>query len=259
MYVIHGKPAFESKMLIAMANASGVFEGPIRFKYSGEKMTRECTAFAKYASTGEVVEQTVTMQIAKDEGWIDKPGSKWKTMPDLMLSYRAASWLIRLYAPEVMYGFSTKEEAEDIIDVTPKKKKTAGEKLNSENAFDFVDEAEILDPKSDEVQTTENLEAEKNNEEPKNKNTDCGNKDGVILNDKDIAHIVYTPEQIETLIEQANLKSKTAVLNNLIKSVSDKPQNEWSDENWELLGKTLENLIARNKTREEAVKAKKGE
>jgi hypothetical protein len=48
------------------------------------------------------------------EGWVSKDGSKWKTMPDVMLRYRAASFFGRLYAPEVLNGMKTVEEIEDI-------------------------------------------------------------------------------------------------------------------------------------------------
>lgn len=61
----------------------------------------------------------VTMQMAKDEGWIDKDGSKWKTMPELMMRYRAASFFAKTECPEVLMGFSTAEEIEDITPQAP--------------------------------------------------------------------------------------------------------------------------------------------
>lgn len=144
VYVVHGKPGLEAKVLIAMANSSGVFKAPIQFTYTGEKMSRACTASAIHAATGDRIEQTVTMEIAKAEGWYDKPGSKWKTMPDMMLAYRSASWLIRLYAPEVMYGMKTTDE---LIDITPAEAKGVGaarEVLNGTSSFTvgFEEEAE---------------------------------------------------------------------------------------------------------------------
>lgn len=59
---------------------------------------------------------TVDMQMAKDEGWLTKNGSKWKTMPALMLRYRAASFFSSLNCPELTLGLYTKEEAETIDD-----------------------------------------------------------------------------------------------------------------------------------------------
>ena len=51
--------------------------------------------------------------MAKDEGWLGKNGSKWKTMPQLMLRYRAASFFSSLNCPELTMGIYTKEEIED--------------------------------------------------------------------------------------------------------------------------------------------------
>jgi hypothetical protein len=55
------------------------------------------------------------MKMAKAEGWVSKNGSKWQTMPELMIRYRAAAFFGRLYAPEIMMGMQTMEE---VIDVT---------------------------------------------------------------------------------------------------------------------------------------------
>ena len=57
-----------------------------------------------------------TMQMAKDEGWLSKAGSKWKTMPEQMIKYRAAAFFARVYCPNVLMGFKT---AEEIADVAP--------------------------------------------------------------------------------------------------------------------------------------------
>ena len=53
------------------------------------------------------------MAMAKAEGWIDKNGSKWKTMPQIMLRYRAASFFARMNCPELTLGYFTKEEVID--------------------------------------------------------------------------------------------------------------------------------------------------
>jgi hypothetical protein len=59
----------------------------------------------------------VTMKMANAEGWVSKTGSKWKTMPELMLRYRASAFFGRLYAPEIMMGMQTAEEIQDVINV----------------------------------------------------------------------------------------------------------------------------------------------
>jgi hypothetical protein len=54
------------------------------------------------------------MQMAESEGWTKKNGSKWRTMPNQMLRYRAAAFWQRVYCPEISMGLMTAEEAEDI-------------------------------------------------------------------------------------------------------------------------------------------------
>ena len=53
------------------------------------------------------------MDMAKAEGWLGKNGSKWKTMPQLMLRYRAASFFSSLNCPELTMGLYTREEMQD--------------------------------------------------------------------------------------------------------------------------------------------------
>lgn len=118
LYIVHGKPSFSSAFLIACFNQSGRYTA-IRYRMSGERDTDSwgCTAITTERSTGEAIEGvTVTIGMAKAEGWYTKTGSKWKTMPELMLRYRSAAFLIRSVAPEIALGFQTTEEAIDITD-----------------------------------------------------------------------------------------------------------------------------------------------
>lgn len=113
MYIVYGRPSWSSKFLIAMINNSGKFDQPLKFREEEkDRKPYACTAWTTL--NGEVIEgMKVTMDIAKAEGWIDKNGSKWKTMPQLMLRYRAASFFSSLNCPEVTMGLYT---AEEIID-----------------------------------------------------------------------------------------------------------------------------------------------
>ena len=123
--VIHGRPSFRATFLIAMVNASGRFS-PIKFRLDGEGQDRTCYAYATDKASGETVEgPVVSMAMAKAEGWSTKSGSKWLTMPELMLRYRSAAFFARLYAPDITLGMQTAEEVEDIApperNVTPAK------------------------------------------------------------------------------------------------------------------------------------------
>jgi hypothetical protein len=111
--VIHGKPSFRSTFMIACLNQSGIFS-PLRYRFEGEGDDRTCFAYATEKSTGELIEgPKVSIAMAKAEGWYNRKGSKWKTMPDLMQSYRAAAFFVRTIAPELTMGLSTAEEMED--------------------------------------------------------------------------------------------------------------------------------------------------
>lgn len=59
----------------------------------------------------------VTMEMAVAEGWFGKNGSKWKSMPDLMMRYRSAAFFGRIYAPELLMGLPSAEEIADIVTV----------------------------------------------------------------------------------------------------------------------------------------------
>lgn len=112
--VIKGKPSWSSQFIIASINSCGKFK-PLKFDVEGKGMDMKCTAWALEKETGDRLDGVeITMQMAKDEGWLNKDGSKWKTMPELMIRYRAAAFFGRLYAPEIMMGMYTSEEITDI-------------------------------------------------------------------------------------------------------------------------------------------------
>lgn len=112
--VIHGRPSFRATFLIACLNQCGRFT-PLRYRITGEGDDRTCVALANDKQTGEEYEgPPVSIGMAKAEGWLSKNGSKWKTMPDLMLRYRAAAFFARTTAPEVAMGLYTSDEIEDL-------------------------------------------------------------------------------------------------------------------------------------------------
>jgi hypothetical protein len=116
MHNIHGRPSLGSPFLIATVNQSGKFS-PLRFRFVGTVNADDwgCRAVAKDLGTGEeLVGSLITIAMAKAEGWYTKTGSKWKTMPEQMLQYRAAAFWTRAYAPEVSLGMVTRDEAEDL-------------------------------------------------------------------------------------------------------------------------------------------------
>lgn len=119
MYIVYGKPSFSSKFLIGCFNNCGRYTS-IKYRFVGERGTDNwgCEAYASEVATGQdVVGPLVTIKMSKDEGWYSKNGSKWKTMPELMMRYRSAAFLINTTAPEISLGLMTQEEIEDTIDI----------------------------------------------------------------------------------------------------------------------------------------------
>jgi len=117
LYVVHGRPSWSSQFLIATFNTCGRFTA-MRFEFTGTEGKDDwgCRAWAVEKETGEkILGSWITMSLAKKEGWEGKSGSKWKTMPQQMLMYRAASFMVRAYAPELAMGLHTREENEDIV------------------------------------------------------------------------------------------------------------------------------------------------
>jgi hypothetical protein len=138
LYVVHGKPGWSSQFVIACLNTCGRFE-PLMFEVTGTGDAKQCIAWttskgvklttrddkkawtialAKEAGFAVFDGPPVSIGTAKAEGWYDKNGSKWKTLPDLMLRYRAASFFSSLYAPELKMGMKTYEEVIDVDTVS---------------------------------------------------------------------------------------------------------------------------------------------
>ena len=141
LYIIEGRPSWSSQWNISMVNSCGRFS-PLKFKledlgvkevdyveyqYNQTTKKREaiqkkitiqnfsCVAYATEKATGETLESAaVTIEMAVKEGWYTKAGSKWQTMPEVMLRYRSASFFSSIYAPELKMGLVTTEEAQDI-------------------------------------------------------------------------------------------------------------------------------------------------
>ena len=159
LFVVHGKPSWSASFLVAMVNSSGRFT-PLQFRMSGSGDDLTCVAHAKDKETGEPVEgPPVSIRMAKQEGWHGKNGSKWQTMPDLMLRYRAGAFFSRIYAPDLTLGMRTAEEEADIREVNPPAKlfEAAPPKkpLPIEEDMPIVDVAESVEPAPGEVEVME--------------------------------------------------------------------------------------------------------
>lgn len=177
LYIVKGIPAWSAQFIIAAVNSTNKFT-PLRFEITEEKELKKiqyeytvyengkkesktgfltiknkvCVAYAVEKRTGERLESApVSYEMAIKEGWWQKTGSKWQTMPDLMLRYRAGSFFGKMYAPEIFLGMQTKEEVEDmnLIDVTPLEEKINAEILNKANAENFEEPETKPEPQAE--------------------------------------------------------------------------------------------------------------
>lgn len=163
MVIIYGRPSWSSKFLVATVNTCGRFD-PLKYKitnlgkvgkikytdyvwndqlrkkvpvikeFDGTNVDNlQCVAWTTAKGSDEVLESSpVSIEMAIQEGWYTKSGSKWTTMTKQMLMYRAASFWTSAYAPELSMGMKTTEEYEDIRDVIDISHEDMTEKINEE-------------------------------------------------------------------------------------------------------------------------------
>jgi hypothetical protein len=115
LYIVHNRPAWSAKFLIACFNQCGRFTA-VRYLWSGTKGKDDwgCQAWSIEKSTGEkILGPVITMALVKAEGWLARSGSKWPTIPEKMFMYRAAAWMIDTHAPELSMGIRTDDEMGD--------------------------------------------------------------------------------------------------------------------------------------------------
>jgi len=141
LHIIEGRPSWSSQWIISAINNCGRFS-PLRYDLidlgekivdytvtewvNGSKSARsksakiqnlQCVAWVIEKSSGErLTSPAVSIEMAVKEGWYYKAGSKWQTMPEVMLRYRASSFFGKLYAPELLMGLPAVEELHDIYD-----------------------------------------------------------------------------------------------------------------------------------------------
>lgn len=114
LYIVNGRPAWSSKYCIAVINNSHRYKTELQFDMKGEGDNLSCYAWAEDCNGHVAKGPVVTMEMAKAEGWYGRNGSKWKTMPKVMIQYRAASFFARLNCPDLLMGLYTVEEVQEM-------------------------------------------------------------------------------------------------------------------------------------------------
>lgn len=116
LFIVKGKPGWSGQYCIAAINACGRFS-PLDFIRLVDDKGNLTGYYAQATNiaTGRICEGSpVTWDMVKAEGWLDKAGSKWKTMPEQMFKYRCAAFFARTFCPEVLNGLQTVEELKDV-------------------------------------------------------------------------------------------------------------------------------------------------
>jgi hypothetical protein len=159
IHIVSGKAGFASQYMIARANSSGVFKGRINWRVEHRGTDKlAVTAFAYLADSSEEVAFTCDLPMARAEGWTKNP--KYNSMPEVMLRYRSAAFLVRFYAPDVMLGYHTADEWEDVaaagragpvIDAQPR----ISSAMLAQQAGETVEQAEAMPVAADPVQDAE--------------------------------------------------------------------------------------------------------
>lgn len=148
LYIVHGRPSWSAQYVIAMINGSGKYDMELQFDEKADKAGKPFSCQCWTEKNGrKVTGPIIDMDMAKAEGWLGKPGSKWQTMPQIMLRYRAASFFGRMNCPELTMGIYTREEvvelAEDEYTMQDMSEQAEAEIAANANTVEFApDESE---------------------------------------------------------------------------------------------------------------------
>lgn len=114
MAIINGRTSFSGSFIAGIIKSSPLFSD-VEIIWVGEqgKDSFGCYVQAVDNRTGKVIKgSTITMDIAKKEGWTKNP--KWLTISEQMLQYRAFSFFGRVHASEILTGVYDIDEMNEL-------------------------------------------------------------------------------------------------------------------------------------------------
>lgn len=114
--VVNGNAGLSGKFAIALLNRSPKY-ARLEYRYvNGHDFSGGMQVVGHRADDPEDacpdMGTAVTPQMVEAEGWGRNP--KWRSMPEQMYRYRAASFFARAFVPEELLGMQTAEELEDV-------------------------------------------------------------------------------------------------------------------------------------------------
>lgn len=111
--IVHGKRSWSGQACGMLIESNPKFKD-VELVYVGKEGEESWGAYvnATRRDNGkEVKGTTVTMKMAQLEGWTRN--TKWKSMPEQMLAYRAYAFFARVHCAGVLNGFMVEGEPED--------------------------------------------------------------------------------------------------------------------------------------------------
>lgn len=119
LYIVNGRPAWSSQWIISMINRSRRYKTELQFEFGHAKEDGglSCRAWAEDWNGHKVFGPKITLTMANAEGWVNKNGSKWRTMPEVMIQYRAASFFGRMNCPDMIMGIYSQDEVLDMNEI----------------------------------------------------------------------------------------------------------------------------------------------
>ena len=151
--IIQGRPCWKASALIGMINASSRYDMELQFEEKNDSKGKPFSCRCWTTKHGRRVDgPVIDMDMAIAEKWVDKNGSKWKTMPQVMLRYRAASFFSRMNCPEISMGLYTSDEVIEgdfkEYPIGDMKAQVEEEIANNANTVDFE---EVVEPQDEQA------------------------------------------------------------------------------------------------------------
>lgn len=130
IYMVGNKPAWTGTFYAALITTSGLFRS---YNYEEEETGEEvksigrknlrCRVVAVGVDGNKVCGPWVDYVMAEKDGWSRRNGSKWQTMPELMIRYRAASFFVRTCCPNAAMGLREASEQAEINEIEEEQKR----------------------------------------------------------------------------------------------------------------------------------------
>jgi len=178
LYIVHGKPTWSAQAMIQLAKANSI-KKLTYIMNKADPNNWKCIAVALGNDDVSVEGPEISVEMAKGFGWWNK-NPIWQNATELMLKYRAASWLIRTEFPECTGGLQTQDEVRDeqgsdtVATVQPKTLESFINKKEPQKVIDlFVEDTQEEKQRMEVFLRVEKKIAEKKKE---------GTKDVVLVN-----------------------------------------------------------------------------